>query len=169
MKVVLWQRRAWQGALVFVWLIVFLIVGVAMLRERQKGAPAPVQVEVKKDAQKKAPNPFAKLRLERERTRDAQLEALTEAGEEEAVKVLAGQKRMEGELEGILKTMGFAEAVVLVGSEEAQVVVAATLEEAQVMRIGELVAQKTGFPFEKITISEGSPLVNAGKSIRGAE
>jgi hypothetical protein len=166
MKIVWWRKNPYLGAVVLVWIAVFAIVGLAMLREPhttgERTPKAAVKATVKKAEQ--AANPFASLRIQRERRRDEQIELLKEAGKTEEVAKLAEQKRLEGELEGVLKAMGFPEAVVLIGSEEAAAVVAAVLTQTEVARIGDVVARKTGFPLEKITISEGSQLPNKGKS-----
>lgn len=162
MKIVFWRKSPWLGALVFTWILAFIVVGLAMLREPHTKKSQP-QAKVTVTRTTAQPNPFASLRMERERRRDEQMELLEQAGKKEELSVLAKQKRLEAELEGMLKTMGFREAVVLVGGDEASVVVAATLAAAEVARIGEVVARKTGFPFERITISEGSRLGNKGK------
>jgi hypothetical protein len=168
MKIVFWQRKAWLGAIVLTWIVAFLVVGLAMLREphTKRSQPEIQETRGKTIAQ---PNPFARLRMEREQKRDQQLELLERAGNREALSALAAQKRTEAELEGMLRTMGYQEAVVLIGSDEASVVVAAALQENEVARIGEVVARKTGFSLERITISEGSRLPNRGKSERSVE
>lgn len=157
MKFICWRKNPYLGAGVLIWIIAFLFVGLAMLREpHTKVSQAPAQVKTTTSKATPQSNPFASLRIQRERRRDEQLELLAKAGKTEEVSELTRQKRLEAELEGMLKTMGFPEAVVLVGSGEASVVVAATLSENEVARIGEVVARKTGFSLEKITISEGS-------------
>jgi hypothetical protein len=162
MRIVFWKRSPWLGAVVLTWIVVFVFVGLAMLREphNKKSQPQEKPTQGKTTTE---PNPFASLRMERERRRDEQMELLEKTGEQRELATLAKQKRTEAELEGLLKTMGYPDAVVLVGTEEASVVVASTLTGDQVARIGEVVARKTGFSFEKITISEGSRLPNKGK------
>ncbi|HOB22558.1 MAG: SpoIIIAH-like family protein [Firmicutes bacterium] len=157
MKLVFWRKNPYLGAGVLIWLVAFLILGLAMLRQpHTKDVVIEEEVQDTIGKEKKEPNPFASLRIQRERRRDEQLELLTRSGKTEEAEKLTEQKRLESELEGMLKAMGFPEAVVLVGSREASVVVAAVLTELEVARIGEVVARKTGFPLEKITISEGA-------------
>lgn len=168
MKIVFWKRKAWLGAMVLTWIVAFLFIGLAMLREpHTKGGSSEIQETAGRTTAQ--PNPFARLRMEREQKRDQQLELLERTGNREALSALAQEKRIEAEVEGMLRTMGYREAVVLIGSDEASIVVAAALQENEVARIGEIVARKTGFSLERITISEGSRLPNRGKSESSVE
>lgn len=108
-------------------------------------------------------HPFDELRLERERTRSRQTEALQQAAndvtspaeEREAARVrlqqLWTQTLREAELEHLLEAQGHIAVVVLSG-DRVQVVVDALLDATAATRIGELVGRVAGVRREDISI-----------------
>ena len=110
------------------------------------------------------PTKFAEYRIERERVRSRQLElfenivsdaSLSQERRQEAQNQLVelmSLMAMETEIENLLKANGYIDAVALVDSDSATVVVPVTLTKEEATRIGEIINRITKVRLERITI-----------------
>ncbi|HEY8418073.1 MAG TPA: SpoIIIAH-like family protein [Limnochordales bacterium] len=118
-----------------------------------------------------AANPFDEYRLERERMRSRQAEALeamvrdpsagdeVRRGAQQRLLALWESEAREAQLESVLRAQGF-DALVIVTDAGAHVVVDAVLDAAQAQRIGELVSRMAGVRREAVSIVDA---VSAGR------
>lgn len=109
---------------------------------------------------------FDEYRLERDRSRSLQLEQLKEllglgvgavVDEQALADLMSLLERTELELqaEGLLRARGLSEALVVVADSGAIVVVTDPVTQVEAGSIGAMVAQVTGIPLDRITISDG--------------
>lgn len=110
------------------------------------------------------PTKFAEYRIERERVRSRQLElfekitldaTISESRRQEAqaeLLELISLMAKETEIENLLKANGYIDAVALVDSDSATVVVPVTLTREEATRIGEIINRITKVRLERITI-----------------
>jgi len=110
------------------------------------------------------PTKFTEYKLERERMRSRQVELLQNLaydGQTEGERKEQAQTDLqayiqkigrETEIENLLKTQGYLDALVLMDQDAITVVVPVTLIREEAARIGELVHRLTGIGFEGITI-----------------
>ena len=110
---------------------------------------------------------FEEFRLERERERALEIEAIQEVAAapdtdpevrreaQAALLAAVSRARREFDAESMILARGYADAIVSVTSEGASVVVkSGRLEEAGVRAIGDMVARATGVNLSRITIAE---------------
>jgi len=108
---------------------------------------------------------FSEFRLERDRSRSAQQEVIREvlggATLDPAVKADATQRYLwlgkasglESEAEGLIRSLGFSDAIVFLSEGSANVIVrSASLERAQVAQIADIVARTCGVRAQSITV-----------------
>ena len=139
---------------------------VAALRDLS-ASPAPMPEVVSEEVPKAGTDFFEEFRLERERERALEIEAIQgvaaspdtdpEVRREAQAALLAAvsRARREFDAESMILARGYADAIVSVTSEGASVVVkSGRLEEAGVRAIGDMVARATGVNLSRITIAE---------------
>lgn len=110
------------------------------------------------------PTQFSEYRLERSRARSRELELLEkmtidptltvtkrEQANDELLKLMANMTH-ETEIENLLKTNGYIDAVVLVDHDSATVVVPVTLTQLEAVKIGEIINRITSVRLDRITI-----------------
>lgn len=111
---------------------------------------------------------FEEFRLERERERALEIEAIQGVADnpdtdpkvrseaQAALLAAVSRARREFDAESMILARGYADAIVSVTSEGVSVVVkSGRLEEAGVRAIGDMVARATGVNLSRITIAEG--------------
>ena len=130
-------------------------------------SPAPMPEGMSKAVLEAGTDFFEEFRLERERERALEIEAIQgvaaspdtdpEVRREAQAALLAAvsRARREFDAESMILARGYADAIVSVTSEGASVVVkSGRLEEAGVRAIGDMVARATGVNLSRITIAE---------------
>lgn len=109
---------------------------------------------------------FDEYRMERDRSRAMQIEQLKEFLQFESLSTMDTQARnelmrllqrteQEIQAEGLLRARGLMEALVVVADSGAIVVVTDSLTQSEAGSIGNVVANVTGIPLDRITISDG--------------
>lgn len=110
------------------------------------------------------PTKFAEYRIEREKVRSRQIDLLDGMLAENQISIeqrdqlqrelitLVENIAKETELENLLKANGYLDAVVLLESNSATVVVPVTLSQSEAANIGQLVQRITNVALERITI-----------------
>lgn len=116
---------------------------------------------------RKAPPSLAEYRLERDRARSRRVELLNEIvrssdtpgdSRREAQAALADLLRkseQEVVAESLVNAQGFPDALVIIEESGVNVVIAQTLDGAQVARVGDAVARAAGVSRERVTILDG--------------
>ncbi|HHW10985.1 MAG TPA: SpoIIIAH-like family protein [Firmicutes bacterium] len=114
------------------------------------------------------PDFFAAYRLERDRVRSVQAELLRSASTDKSLSenrraqltdelmALLRKNELEVETEALLMAGGFADAVVVLGTSGATVVVPRILTAKEAAQIGELVSRVCGLAPERITIMDAA-------------
>jgi len=130
-------------------------------------SPAPIPEVVSKAVLEAEADFFEEFRLERERERALEIEAIQAVAEnpdtdsevrreaQAALLAAVSRARREFDAESMILARGYADAIVSVTSEGVSVVVkSGRLEEAGVRAIGDMVARATGVNLSRITIAE---------------
>ena len=130
-------------------------------------SPAPMPEVMSEAAPKAGTDFFEEFRLERERERALEIEAIqgvaaspdtdpeVRRDAQAALLAAVSRARREFDAESMILARGYADAIVSVTSEGVSVVVkSGRLEEAGVRAIGDMVARATGVNLSRITIAE---------------